>query len=292
MKIKQRGQALTGVIILVSLLSWFTLQKISSVSADRDNIQTIKNTFKADDLCESGIAVAEKVLRSAADQKMSLDSVWRRPLRLLPLSLPKGSMLDVSVVDEESKLNIRKCSQAEIKALLNTLESKSGETKAAVSAAQALYTIMDFLEKIKYINDFNSTKEGGKMLSSFKGLSDNITVFGDNLININTASPELILAVLSCINRKNADSFVKKIVSKRPFSSTDDIIRLFPKHYTKQNRQDLLARFSVKSTFFTIHSSARVMNARKNIENIIRLSKSGKNYEFESIQMKKIFWNI
>lgn len=283
----QKGQALTGVIIFISLLCWFTLEKISIISMEKEKLNTFKTAFKADDLCESGVNIARAVLKKSADLKMSTNSLWRTPLSVLPVNMEPGTYINVNVIDDESRLNIRTCTIQELKGLLENIEKENPFSDDTVSVANAADHIMYNRDDLRSISDLLKTDYGKKIFSGFKGISKEITLFGTNTININTASKNVISALLKNINTKQTDTFTDIILAKRPFSSVEDAIKYFPKHYSKDNRLNFLKRFSVKSSFFSIYSTARVMNTRKSIENIIKLNKENNTYSIQEIYFKK-----
>ena len=220
---------------------------------------------RAHQLAVSGIALAKTVL---TDDYAELDywgDDWCQPIEQeVDYTVPQNQgKLKVTISDESARVDINNLEQEELKRLfelqeMETYEEKAenflnytqgseeseGDTKnAALAAVEELLLVKDFTS-----DDYNKVK-------------DIVTVYGDQKVNINTASRELLEALITD-NDAKAKIFAIRFA---PGDEAEDIGYFSPDGWLdfvdtlSQAIQDKMEdMFKVNSDFFRIKAEAEV----------------------------------
>ncbi len=283
-RVHERGVALVTTLLAVTLLTIAVVEFAYSSQVDYHLAYNALRSLQASALARSGVNLAIGVLKKDGGSVSNIDSLgdlWARPLPPLPVG--EGMVL-VRVIDEQGKLN------------LNALRTSGGEIdnnwkKVAERLLvirgldpALLEPIMDWLDA----NDFPEsqgaerehylqltppyTPRNGPFMTEgelgrVKGLtaqvrarlSDVVTVLptSSTPINVNTAPPEVLSAVLSVLFPPVDQKLLEQFLTTRgetPVSGTNE----FRGRLDLKRDLPIFQMISVRSDFFTIVALATV----------------------------------
>lgn len=108
----------------------------------------------------------------------------------------------------------------------------------------------------------------GLSRSDYDKLAPYVTIYGDGMININSAQAPVLVALSDSMDRDLAD----RIITRRdlsPFKSNSDIVGV-PGFETLG--QSLQGRITVKGSFFRVRSTAALGSLKRIIESVLQVS--------------------
>ncbi|MSQ47840.1 MAG: general secretion pathway protein GspK [Deltaproteobacteria bacterium] len=278
-RVRERGVALVTTLLAVTLLTIAVVEFAYSSQVDYHLAYNALRSLQASSLARSGVNLAIGVLQKDGGSVSNIDSLgdlWARPLPPLPVG--EGMVL-VRVTDEQGKLN------------LNALRTPSGTIDLAWrGVAERLFVIrgvdpallepiLDWLDtddapephgaEREYYSQltpptaprnapFMTEGELGRvkgLTAQVRGrLSDVVTVLPTSpRINVNTAPPEVLSALLSTVDQKLLDLFLTSRGETPVRGANDFQDRLGLLRDSKAERM-----ISVRSDFFTIVALATV----------------------------------
>ncbi len=294
---EKSGFALVLTLIVTALMVAVATEMIHQAYVDTSLSRGFRDGQQASILAESGVTGGAKLLQRflSGQEYTALSDKWAMPLRL---DDEVGS-LEITVSEESGRIN------------LNTLLRPNMEYEPFIHAAlmriskrlklpdEIWIAVADWMDgddlprsggfESPYYRSLNPgyAARNGKLetlqeLSLIKGFTPDIigklrpfvTIYNDqsgaplSLININTAPKEVIAALDDRID----DRMAERILEERqlqPFKSTTELSRV-PGLDTIAI--GLLGKISVKGSLFRIVSVARVKDAGRTAEAVVRLS--------------------
>ncbi len=266
---------LVTVLLTVLVFEFFYEARVYMLQSEA-NIARIRAHY----LARSGVYIRKKMLED--DLKDSnydgFDEDWAVRLEALPL--PAGT-ITLDVVDEESKFNINllvrnnggidEKAAARFRRLLEELRLDSG-------IADRIIWFMQDREDTNYdIGDISELREvDGLEREEIDTLKDFITTDSSGMVNINTASKEVILSLSQDISSSLADSILS-YRADTPFENKTDLKKI--QGMSDNILNTFFDAIDVKSSFFDVTSKATVDGMVRNIDALIK--RSGESAEIE-----------
>jgi len=287
---EEKGFALVLVLLVVALLVGMVTDFVYTVRHETTALYNWRDLQRLSIEAQTGIKVGEKFLTKAMQRY-----AFTYPERVdIPVPDVSGDGLDamlVSVFDENARFNI------------NRLINPNGTDNAqALAGFRRLLTALDIDETVAYLimdwidtdieervsGSEEGTKNGyfysmdelklvrGIDGEIFKKLSPHVTIFGDGLININSADKYVLMSLSDEITEELA----KRVVAYRelrPFTKWQDLrlVAGFGTLYTS-----LAGRITVKGTAFTVIVTAYQDDLRKRIETVMVFSGTAPSYRY------------
>lgn len=300
---EKSGFALVLTLVVTALMVAVAVEMIHQVYVDTSLSRGFRDGQQASILAESGLTGGARLLQLGLSGReyTALTDQWATPLRL---DDEVGS-IEIAVREESGRINLNalllpnKEFDPFIHASLKRL-GKRLQLPDEIWGALADWLDSDELPRSGGAESpyYQSLKPGyaarnGKLwtveeLSLVKGFTPEVisrlrpfvTIFSDqagapvSAININTAAKEVIAALDERIDDRLADRIIEER-QLRPFKSTAELSRV-PGLDTIAI--GLLGKISVKGGLFRISSVARVKDAGRSVEAVVRLSGSGQEY--------------
>ena len=192
----QTGSAMVIAIFLIFTISIFAMAASTMVSGEFFQSQNHKNSIQANFLARAGIEKAIQTLKHDSPDVDTLNDFWHNNSEFFKdvdlgngsfsVSHEDGDQEIYGMIDEESKININTASQNTLKGLENL-------------GAERVGMILKSRRNEKFQNPSDLVSRGIISNEEFEGrsgLKNFLTVWGKGKININTAPPEVLLAVL------------------------------------------------------------------------------------------------
>ncbi|MBF0591071.1 MAG: type II secretion system minor pseudopilin GspK [Nitrospirae bacterium] len=278
---QSEGTILILTLLIITLLMAMIVEFAYSVYVSTNLLYNYRDGQRLSLLASSGVEMAIKYLQGYLGS-VRYTTFNATTIPVGPVGPPDNTTQDgydnlvISIRDENAKFNI------------NTIISQNGKTNETafnsfkrllktLSISQDIaYYVADWIDpdrEERYTNSEQDAKNTYlfstdelsliKKLSSddYKKLLPYITVYGDGLININTAQPP----VLSCLSEDIDEPLANRIVEFRkqtPFSITSDIQKVAGMQNTGKT---LIGRISVKSDTFSITSEASTNNITRDV---------------------------
>jgi general secretion pathway protein K len=280
-------------MLAIALMTLLVVDFATTVTLGYRTAQNQADELKASYLARSGIAVGLAMLEQDSFHDAlsempydALNEAWAQPIPAIPLG---GGTVTVNIVDEARKLNVNGLIDAQshtvstekeqilgrLAELLgisgnvvpeledwldpDSLESMGGAEEAYYLTLKPPYEPRN--GPMPTIADMRALK--GMDDVTFLKLSNYLTVSQESGININTASPELIMA----LRPEFADNpqVVKEIVTVRmirPFTNITDVGNL---PGVGQFISDISGQLTTRSSYFTIIGQGDFAGARRRI---------------------------
>jgi general secretion pathway protein K len=289
----QRGIALLATMLAIALMTLLVVDFATTVSLGYRSAQNQADELKAGYLARSGIAVGLSLLEQDsfhdALSPMPYDALtepWAQPIPPIPLG---GGTVTVSVVDEARKLNINDLYNPQTRTVDTGKEAIFARLVELLGISSAVVPeVEDWLDPDDIESPGGAEKDyylqlkppyeprNGPMptigdLRALKGMDDltflklanYVTVSQENAVNINTASPEVIAALVP----EFADNpkLVEEIVTVRmfrPFTNITDVGNL---PGIGQFISDISGQLTTRSNYFTIIGQGDFAGARRRI---------------------------
>jgi general secretion pathway protein K len=300
----QRGVALLATMMALALLTILVMDFTTSTSVAYRSAANQANQIRAYYLARSAVNVglalialdARKAALSNAPRVDSLQSMWALPFPSLPLG---GGWANLSVVDEARKINI------------NQLVAPNGQvnqpfaetltrllTILGMDPTQIVPPLIDWLDpdsintpggaESDYYLGLKPPYEArnGPMPTigdlrlirgidevTFRRLSPFITVTPSVRVNVNTAPPEVLMAVAPAL--QESPSSLKSIMEQRvnqPFTNLTEVSQLLG---GTNGASTLPATLSTTSDYFTINGLGSFAGTRTFVYAVIRRTGPG-----------------
>ncbi len=299
-----KGIALVITLLVLTLLLTIILEFSMDMRVEARSAANFRDEMQAYYLAKSGITFAIAVLEedSVEDSKKdtkydALNEFWAQKVPPVPVG---DGTVTVEITDEDSKIDINKFDQKAknlggilakdrrslMSRLLKQFDVKEGLSDEIPDA------IADFIDEDsdelpngtesnyyegleEHYSAKNKPLDSLQELRMIKGIDGDLfsklnkflTVNSDGLININTASKEVLLSLSEDLTGEVVDEiiayrgenpFQKKLDVKNNISLADNVFN------------DLQKFIDVKSNFFSITSTGDVNNSRKTITAIVQ----------------------
>jgi len=306
---KKRGIALVVVLLVVALLSVTVLEFTSQVQLQKLLASNLADSVRAFYMAKSGIYIAARSLIEDLNSSKEdhLGEAWAFPLPPLPL---EGGTIRVTITDESAKLNLNRLvlgsnrvntrmqgAVSQLFTLLNldpalvdaVIDWIDEDTSQVASGADenAAYGYgygtaeylsknarLDTLEELRLITGFND--------EVFNRVEPLVSIYGTNKININTADPTVIQALINSIE-PNADPTLGEQIAEYRLTTPFRRARL-----RRQLTNDLgidkplasriASSCTTRSRYFRIKVEARTENSVVYAEAVVRRSKKGARF--------------
>ena len=276
-----------ATLLAVALMMVLVMDFAYSATAGFRAAANQMNELRADYLARSGVQVGLGLLsQDARNDALSqqaydgLDEMWATPFPPLPV---EGGTASVTIVDETRKLDINQ--------LVNPANGTPNPAFAAILAR--LFELMgvspDILPAlIDWLDPDSTPVEGGaeadyylrlippyeprnglmptiadlRMVrgvddATFIRLAQDLTTAPNTKVNINTASPEVLMAMLPQL--ANQTSILQAILAGRPYRTLGDLNNVSGFAAIAKNSQSL---FTTQSDYFTITGVGNFAGAR------------------------------
>ncbi|HDH96095.1 MAG TPA: general secretion pathway protein GspK [Proteobacteria bacterium] len=306
---KRRGIALIIVLLVVALLSVIVLEFAGQVQLQRMLASNLADSVRAFYLAKSGIYIAARSLIDDLNSSREdhLGEMWAFPLPPIPL---EGGVIKVTISDETAKINLNRLvlgsnrvntriqgATTQLFTLLNldpalvdaiidwidedTSQLTSGADENAAygygyGAADYLSknARLDTLEELRLIAGFNN--------EVFNKVKPFVSIYGTNRININTADPVVIQAIINSIHPNPDQTLGEQMAEYRltqPFSGARWRRQLINDlGMDKPLASRLASSCTTRSRYFRIRVEAKTENSVVYAEAVIRRSKKGARF--------------
>jgi len=291
----QRGLAMLATLMAVALMTVLVVDFTYSASASFRSSANQINALRAAYLGRSGVNVglgllAQDARNDALSQQAydGLDEVWAMPFPPLPV---EGGAASLSIVDETRKLNINQLVNANNGAVNGGFSQTLERLFQVIGVSpEILPAIVDWLDRddveseggaeTKYYMSLIPPYEprNGPMptiadLKMIRGIDDAtfmrlrqfLTAAPESKVNVNTAPPEVLMALLPELG--NQPSLLQTVLEQRPFRNLDDLNSLLGSSSGNPNPSTL---FTTQSDYFTITGLGSYAGARSFVYATVR----------------------
>jgi general secretion pathway protein K len=290
-----KGFILIVVLIIISLLFPVALSFFGKAQINLLQAENFRDTIQASRMAQSGVEIAMGLLMNDDLTYDCMTDKWALPF---PVITEETSIVDVTIVDDDSKLNINALVDKDgnvnsdirdrLKNLIERLGGKADFVNAIIDWIDANNTItepggaedgeyrdlgylvkngpMDTIDELTLIKGFDKEHLGNKSFNKFL-----TTAPTDGKININTAPLEILFDL------GFREGLVQEIVNAReaePFQHVSDIWRVLGVD-SKSLPQGIDQKIKVNSSIFTVRSSCTVKKVVKVIEAVLQREKEG-----------------
>jgi general secretion pathway protein K len=277
----EKGSALIITLLLVTILVGLTAEFAYEVFVDSSAFSNWANAQKASYIARSGQNIAARLI-----DEVNKETYTAEPYVLLPVPpvFESGIELSVKIEDENRNFNINSIiypngrtndrALASLQKLLEYLNinpdfalfvadwiDPDSEPRAVGSEEETANRPLWSTEELALIRGIDN--EGVKKLKPF------VTVFGNGLVNINTADA----AVLQCLSKDMTGDMAQRIIDYRetePFHDKNHIVRVAG---LEAIGISILDRITVKSSTFRVTSEAVVNGIPRTIESVTDASR-------------------
>jgi DNA uptake protein ComE-like DNA-binding protein len=259
-KKSQKGSVLILVLIVLTLLSSMALQAAYQINQSNRLIQIVKRRFENSHLTMGKVfkVVEELILDGQDEMYDSKQDAWRRKymlgenilaLRAKNLDRENIAKYQTYIIDEESKINLNTSDVETLRRLFNQFKGvKSNElAQEVIVYREAKEEFKKFYSKFELLQMKNLKRdvflgedlnENGLLDSNAQdagqtfpednnngvldfGIKDYLTIYGDGLVNINTASRNVLISMPNM-----TEELVDVIVQtreKKPFEKLQEL---------------------------------------------------------------------
>jgi general secretion pathway protein K len=272
-KIGDRGSALVIVLLLVAMITALVVEFAYEIYADTAAADNWANAQRASLIAKSGQTFSSEFLKEIP----GYDYTSTRELSLpVPLDFGRDSYLILNAEDENAKLNINMVADNRtyfdiLKRLLEYLKidpdlasyiadwiDTDSDPRLGNSEDNAKNSLMWSLDELKYIDGL--TAEDIAKLKPF------LTVYGDGIININTAQ----FPILISLHADMTETLAQNIIDYReytPFKDKDALTNVSGMSFSI--RSGMFSYSKVKSNCFRISAVATSNDITRTVESVM-----------------------
>jgi len=290
----QKGIALVVTLLITAILVAVVTEIVYAVHLEASMTEAFADSQRASILAEGGVDLAALSISSMLKDKGYIYFTPDEARRRLPAG--KGE-LDIRVEDEQGKFplnsivyqsgGINEEKYAAFKRLLSSLRlpedladsmadwiDSNDEPRSGGAESRGFYGLLnppyeaknaplDSIDEMLMVRGYTPTV--------FKKLSPYVTVYGDGLVNINTAPREVIMALSGDITVEMAQRVVD-YREKEPFKDVSEIRKVMGMETVGFSLQ---GGITVTSDYFRIYSRSIVGEGIRDVEAVVEL-KDGK----------------
>jgi general secretion pathway protein K len=273
------GTALIVILLLLSILTGIAVEFAYSVYTNTSSLTNWINAQKASLLCRSGQRLVAHYINRYAS---GLSGTTLQGIAL-PMSLGDEGSISVSIEDENSRLNINSIiypngstneeALSSLKRLLGYLDIDTDialniadwidpdtEPRLAGSEDRSKNSYLWSIDELRLIDGIDQ--------ETFVTIRPYITIYGDGMININTAE----VPVLVSLSDEMTEALAERIIHYRettPFKNRADILKVSGLEAIGITIQ---GRITVRGDFYMVSVRADVHGVKRIIESIIDTS--------------------
>ena len=312
------GTRRRGVALIIVLWVLMVLSLLISGFAFRMHVETQVASFsrkelKAEMLARSGIEIArmQLILDQSSPTNSGFDALnqaWATNAELY-VDQPLGDgKYNVTVIDEESKLQINRLTQEQLKRLMDVLGVDPSDGDVIVDSIldwidqDDLHRLngaendyyeslsppyackdgpLDRVEELLLIRgvtkEIYSGEPATEDAAARPGLGDLVTTLSSGQVNINTAPAPVLEALLGLdesqisviMNRRDGGDGVAGTEDDQPFRSVEEFVTQLGS-IPDQAKQQLGQVLTVNSTFFTVKSTGEVGGVKRTVQAVLR----------------------
>jgi len=279
-RLKQDGAVLLITLLIIAVLSGLAIDFSYQVFTDTSSVSNWINAQRASLLALSAQRVAVMYIKKIRDESFT-------DIRKLDIPLEEdfgiGAKISVSIEDENSRFNINsiiypngRTNEKALNSLQKLLEFLNINPDLALSIAdwidpdaepRAYYSEdnakNDYLWSINELRLINGITEG-----IYKKIEPYVTVYGDGLININTADIPVLISLSEGMTRELAERIIE-YRETGPFKDKNHIVRV---PGMEKIGIEILDRITVKSSCFRISSLSVVDDVPREIRSVVDTS--------------------
>jgi len=283
----ESGMAILAALMAVALMTVLVVDFTYSASAGFRAAANQMNELRADYLARSGVQVglgllAQDARNNALTQQPydGLDKLWATPFPPLPV---EGGTATVSIVDETRKLNINQLVNAAngapnpvfaqildrlfellgvspdlVPAIIEWVSPSGAQVQGGPGASYYLGLVPPYEPRggqMPTIGDLRMVRGVDDL--TFIRLSQFLTAAPEPKVNINTVSPEVLMALMPQL--ANEPSMLQAVVESRPLRNLTDLNKIPGFSQLAKNFQSL---FTTQSDYFTITGVGNFAGAR------------------------------
>lgn len=273
----QKGSALIITLLLITILTGLVVDFVYEVYIDSSALSNWSNAQKASLIAKSGQALSSEFITELKKEPYTDKREVALPVKQ---DFGPGVSLTVIIEDENSKFNINSIIEpngltnekalSSLKKLLEYLNINPNLASAIADwidpdSEPRLSDSENFAK-----NDFLWSADELKLIEGidkiiFDKISPYITVFGNSLININTAE----VPVLVSLDSEMTESLAKNIIDYRetaPFEDPSHIVRVSGMETVGQR---LLGKVTIKASSFRTTANAAVNEITRIVESVM-----------------------
>ena len=314
-----RGVALVITLLVLTLLLTIILDFNLGMRVEARSAANFRDDLKAYYLARSGITFAIALLeedgRTEPDYD-SLNELWAQKIPLIPVG---DGFISVEITDESSKINANKLATGLAgvtgenmrSTMVRFLKQFKIEDDAAKTIADSIADWIDLDDRILEHGAESNYYEGledpykakDKPLYSlqelrlikdmegdaFARLRNFLTVFSDGLININTASKEVLISLSEDITEATANEIIT-IRADAPFTEPTNIEPL--SSLSAEEKLKIARLINVSSNYFSITSAGEVNHNRKTIHAVVKREVMGNEGETRDVEVGILYWHV
>lgn len=288
----ERGFALVFVLMIVTILIAMVTDFAYTVHEETVALYQWRDLQSLSLESASGISLGEQFLRKYLNA-FSYTYPGRVDMPLQEVAGEMTSSMVLTVIDESGKINLNKLVDAfgrtetswhyaGFERLLKDLEldesiadiiadwiDKDSEERLRGSETRAKNGPLYSLDELIYIPGIGE--------DVYKKLIPHVTIFGDGLVNINSADE----FVLTCLSDGIDATLAKRVIAYReykPFRKAADILRV--SGFGGKLGTSLMGRVSVKGTAFSVTITASAGDLRRSVSAVIDNSSGSLKYKY------------
>jgi len=273
----QRGSALIITLLLITILTGLVVDFVYEVYIDSSTLTNWGNAQKASFIAKSGQVLASEFIRGIKEEHYTDQREVELPVEQ---DFGTGTILIIKIEDENSRFNLNsliyangKENEHAISSLKKLLEYLNINPSLAQSIADwidpdsepRLYNSENFAK-----NDFLWSIDELRLIEGidkniFDKISPYMTIYGNSIVNINTAE----LPVLVSLDNDMTEILAKNIIDHRksyPFENPGNVQNVTGMETIGQK---LIGKISVKASSFRITTRATVNEITRIIETVI-----------------------
>ena len=306
---RRRGIALIIVLLVVALLSVIVLEFTGQVQLQNLLASNLKDTVRASFMAKSGISIATRFLIEDLNTSKEdhLGEPWAFALPPLPV---EGGLITVTITDEQSKFNLNRLvlganrvntrmqkavvqlftllnlDPALVDAIIDWIDENTSQLSSGADENSVYgygYGNADYLSK----NARLDTLDELRLIAGFTDeviskIEPYVTIYGTNRININTADPLVLQALINSID-PSADPTLGQQIAEYRHGKPFRLSRLrrqltnelgLPKPLASR----LAASCTTRSRYFRIKVEAKTQSATVYAEAVVRRTKKGAKF--------------
>ena len=299
----ERGMVLLLVLLVVALLATVLTELSFSTLIDMRLAETFRDTTRANYLARGGLKVGRMILQDDKNNYDANDELWAMGVQQYPVA---DGDVSIEIVDLSGRVALNLLYDKESNSPNQTIQARYIELLNQLDipdAERLVDTLLDWIDPDDIVDgqgaensEYSSrphpiqTKNGdldgleelllveGYTPDIVKRLRPHVTAYGSLLINVNTASREVLMSLSDDMDLTTAESLLDRR-QMEPFtakSQVADLLGLESKQYSS-----ISGNIDVKSLTFQIESTGRVNDGRTTMQAVV--DETGRKIKFQRV---------